>query len=582
MSIERYGVTFPDSATDGWIELQMAFDVRPDDVPSLHQAKGFLGAFPHLQRAIDLIWNRYEKPLLIWNEWSELMMREFISNGETILAGPSASWKSTCFACYSVCFLFADPLNSKVIISSTTLGGLRERIWKDILHFYKTSQCGFGNVIQHPTPKIQTQKGDDSTGIHGVAVEQGDVDRAIDKIKGRHAPNMLVGIDEGTGAQQAIVDACLNLGTGCKRFQIGMLQNPSSYFDQGGRMSEPELGWNSITVESEKWKTKRGGVCVHLDGHKAPNVLAGKKKYPGMISQEDLDTAARQYGENSPRYWQERRGFWPSEGLTKTVLTEAMIEKFHARDKPIWVGEPELVCSLDPAFEGGDRRVLRFGKVGIIDTVDTNGTHVHHRALCPTETICLKVDVTTKEPIHYQIARQVREECKAKGIEPENFALDSTGEGGGIAAIFKREWSEDIVEVEFGGYADKTRSVSDINPRSCAEEYVNKVTQLWYQFRSALERNQIRGLDEPTAIEFCQRNVDYKRYAPRVIVESKADMKGLRGRSPDLADALVVMLELCLVRGLLPSSTVISGKTRSDNWKEWASTMVPLSRYANT
>jgi hypothetical protein len=374
-----------------------------------------------------------------------------------------------------VCFWLADPLNSKVIISSTTLGGLRERIWKDILHFYKTSQCGFGNVIQHPTPKIQTQKGDDSTGIHGVAVEQGDTDKAIDKIKGRHAPNMLVGIDEGTGAQQAIVDACLNLGTGCKRFQIGMLMNPSSYFDQGGRMGEPKLGWNSVTVEHEKWETKRGGVCVHLDGHKAPNVLAGKKKYPGMISQEDLDTAKAQYGENSPRYWQERRGFWPPEGLTKTVLTESMIEKFHARDKAIWVGAPALVASLDPAF-GGDRCVLRFGKVGLADSIDANGGHVNHRVLSSPESEihCLKLDVTSKEPIDYQISRQVREECKAKGVEPEHFALDSTAIGRGVSAILKREWSEDIVDVEFGGYASKDRQISDINPRTCAEEYVSQ------------------------------------------------------------------------------------------------------------
>jgi len=577
--IERYGITWADGLTDADIELKIAFDVRPSELPSLHTASGFLGAFTHLQRAIDLIWNRYDKPLLYWNDWSELMLREYLTNSETIISGSSASWKSTTFAVYAVCFWMADPLNSKVIISSTTLGGLRERIWKDILHFWRSSQCGFGNVIQHPTPKIQTQKGDDSTGIHGVAVEQGDTDKAIDKIKGRHAPNMLVGIDEGTGAQQAIVDACLNLGTGCKRFQIGMLGNPSSYFDQFGRMAEPEQGWNTVTVDNEKWKTKRGGICIHLDGHKAPNVLAGKQKYPGMIAQKDLDIAAQQYGENSPRYWQERRGFWPPEGLTKTVLTEAMIEKFHARDKPIWVGESELVAALDPAFEGGDRRILRFGKVGICDSLQGE-THVHHKILCPTETLSLKVDVTSKEPIHYQIARQVREECKARGVDPDYFAMDSTGEGGGVAAIFKREWSEDFIEVEFGGYADKDRSVSDLNPRKAREEYVNKVTQLWFQFRTAVERNQIRGLDDETAKEFCQRNVDYTKYAPRVIVESKKDMKGLRGRSPDYADAMVVMVELCLQRGLLPSATVFQGRTRSESWNEWATKMVPLSNYA--
>jgi hypothetical protein len=579
--IERYGVTWADGVTDALVELRMAFDVR-EVRESLHGAPGFLGAFTHLQRAIDLIWNRYEKPLLIWNEWSEMMLDELIQayhkSGEIVFTGPSASWKSTCVACFIVSAWLADPLQTKCPISSTNLGSLRELLWKDVYKFYRTSQPGFGNVVQHPKPKIQTVKGDDSMGIFGVAVKQGDVEDVIEQIKGRHAPKVIVGIDEGPGALQAVVDACVNLRTGCEKFLLIMLGNANSYFDQHGRLSEPEAGWSSVSVESEKWRTKRGGTCIHLDGHKAPNVILGFKKYPGMISQEDLDVAKSQYGDNSPRYWQERRGFWPPEGLTKTVLTAAMIEKFHARDEPVWVSEPDLVASLDPAFEGGDRRVLRFGKVGLNDS-EINGNRIHHRILCPTEILCLKVDITSKEPIHYQIARQTREECKARGVEADHFALDSTGEGGGIASIFKREWSEDILEVEFGGYASQ-KPISDINPRLGREEYANRVTELWFQFRNAVEKNQIRGLDVETAKEFCQRNVDYERYAPRSIVESKGDMKGLRGKSPDFADALVVMTELCLVRGWLPSSgTTVTGKQRQENWLDFAKKMTPRNKY---
>jgi hypothetical protein len=582
--IQKYGVTFADGCTEADIELWMAFDVHPTEVPSLHRATGFLGAYEHLHRAIDLIWNRYDKPLLIWNDWSEMMMDELISAyhgcGEIVFTGPSASWKSTCVACFINAAWMADPLQTKCPISSTNLGSLRELLWKDVHKFYRTSQCGFGNVVQHPKPKIQTIKGEDDKGIFGVAVKQGDTEDVIEQIKGRHAPKVIVGIDEGPGALQAVVDACINLRTGCQKFLLIMLGNANSQFDQHGLLSEPAAGWDSVTVESEKWKTKRGGVCIHLDGHKAPNVILGYQKYPGMISQSDLDKAKEQYGENSPRYWQERRGFWPPEGLTKTVLTASMLDKFHARDNPVWVNEPILVAALDPAFEGGNRRVLRFGKVGLCDS-EVDGVHIHHRVLCPTEIICLKVDITSKEPIHYQIARQTREECKSRGVDPENFAMDSSGEGGGVSAIFKREWSEDIVEVEFGGYPDKDRTVSDINPRTWAQEVVNKVTQLWLQVRVAVERNQIRGLDVQTAKEFCQRKIDYERYAPRSIVQSKKEMHDLIGGSPDFSDCFAVMQELCLRRGYLPSATVISGRTRSENWQSWAKEMVPLSRYAN-
>src|SRR5262249_25648259 len=138
--MEAYGIKFHDRATAAIIDLWMAFNIVQGN-GSLHETKGFLGAFEHLRRAIDGIWNT-DRPLLIWNDWSETMVRECVSNRETVVAGPSASWKSTCAAVYALAFWFADPLNTKVIISSTSLGGLRERVWKDILHFFHGSRCG--------------------------------------------------------------------------------------------------------------------------------------------------------------------------------------------------------------------------------------------------------------------------------------------------------------------------------------------------------------------------------------------------------------------------------------------------------
>lgn len=573
MPIEAYGVTFQDGTSEAEIELGLAFDCETGSGQRLSTASGFLGFYEHLHKAIDAIWNR-EQEFFIWNEWSELLMRAFIENREVPVTGPSSSWKTTCLGCYINCFWLADPLRTKVIPSSTSLGGLRERIWKDVIKFYRSSGASFGNIINHPHPKIQTIKGDDASGIHGIAVEQGDVDGAIDKIKGRHAPNVLVAIDEGTGAQPAIVEACVNLSTGCSRYQLIMLANAGSYFDEHGKLSEPENGWGSVNVESTTWKTKRGGLAIHLDGHKAPNVLAGYRKYPGMIAQEDLDVAARQYGENSPRYWQERRGFWAPEGISKTILSESTIIKFKARGKPVWVSTPTKIAAADLAFEGGDKKPLGFGAVGQIDDEGTIRT-----ALAITEVLYLKVDITTGEPIHFQLTRQIREECKSRGIEPYYFGMDTSGEGGGTSDILKREWSSDFLEVEFGGRASD-RSISDINPRKGFEEYFNKVSQLWYQVRMIVERGQMRGLPMQASREFCQRL--YEMRGALIMAETKTKMKARIGHSPDEGDMVAIMTEVALERGLLPTASTFSptGRTQNENWREFAKKMIPLSRYA--
>lgn len=536
------------------------------------EEKGGLGRYGHLRNAIDLIFNKRSRAF-IWNEWTEMIMRAFCENREVSLAGPGASWKTTCMAVYALSVWMSSPLDTRIVITSTTLDGLRARIWKEVMHFYRVAGKPFGNSVNHPHPKIQSIKGDDGHGIFGIAVEAGNVDDAVENIQGRHAPNTTVLVDEMTGVSAAIIKAGANLEKGTRRFQMIGSANPISYFDEHGLFSEPEHGYAAITVEDEKWKTVRGGVCIHLDGLKSPNVRAGKQIYPGMISLDDVEVSKRRDGENSPDYWRYVRGFWPPEGITKTVLTQTIIAKFKAREQPTWVETPILGAALDPAFEGGDRRVLRFGKCG---KIDDNG--VVRIGLALTELIKLDVDVTSKEPIHYQIARQTREECKARGVPASYFAMDVSGEGGGTSDIFKREWSSEFLEVEFGGRASD-RAISDINPRPGHEEYATRVSELWYQFRSAVERGQIRGLDVETAKEFCERN--YEMRGARIMVESKTKMKVRIGHSPDLADAAVILLELFLVRGLLPSAlSIVSPYGKQNTWKDFSKRMVPRSRYA--
>jgi hypothetical protein len=193
-----------------------------------------------------------------------------------------------------------------------------------------------------------------------------------------------------------------------------------------------------------------------------------------MIRQRDLDRTAEIYGENSPQFWKQRVGFWCPEGITKTVLSETMIQKFRAMEKIgaggalSWVNGFVQAAVLDPSFEGQDRKVLRFPKWGDVFDSLTGQTR---KAIDLGEYIILKVDVTLPEPIHYQIVRQVKQACIERGIPPDLMALDSSGEGGGLASIFAREWSPAIVMVEFGGRASE-RPVSEINPRTCREEYV--------------------------------------------------------------------------------------------------------------
>lgn len=536
MPIDCYGLSFPDDSPPASIELKR-FDRAPLEM-----------RYEHLHNAIDLIWNeprrRYaaerkmaydpdKQDAFIWNEWTELMMRAYSEEREVIVAGSGASYKTGCMAMFFLCYWLCSPHNTRVILTSTTGDGLRARVWKELVHFHRAVE-GIGNLVQSRT-MIQFQKGDDGAGIFGIAVESdGNVDKAVNKIVGRHNTNMGVGVDEMPTVSGAIVEACVNLETGAERYQFGGIGNPDSHFDPHGAMAEPVDGWDSISVDTGTWRAKSGAFVIHLYGPTSPKVRY-PDKFPGLICQDDLDRTEKRYGEDSPQMWKQRYGFWAPEGISKTVFSESEIVKFRAKEKAIWVGGFKKAAGLDPSFEGGDRCVLQIVKFGLIDG-DKNAIEFAKRYV-------IKVKVSDPEPIHYQIVRQVKEICISEEVPPELFGLDSTGEGGGLASIFVKEWSTSIKMIEFGGRASD-HPVSDVaqdtkeKPKKGYEEYLNRVTELWYRLRVLLRNGQLRGLDDEAAVEFCKRF--YELRGNMILAESKTLMKKRTGKSPDFADADVV------------------------------------------
>lgn len=571
--ISRYGFSWAAGSGDFEIELKcFGLGHTPE--------KGGLGKFEHLKNAIDLRWNGPKRALavqqgkkhdpdkddvFIWNEWTELMMRGFCENREVIVAGPGASWKTTCMALYFICYWLCSPQNTRVVLTSTTGDGLRARIWKEVSHFYRYIS-GVGNLVQSRT-MIQWIKGDDGAGIFGIAVESdGNVDKAVNKIIGRHNTNMGVGVDEMPTVSPAIVEASVNLETGAEMFQFIGIGNPDSHFDPHGKMGEPAEGWQSISTDTVTWKTQRGGLGIHLDGRRSPRI-GQDDKYPGLIRQIDLEKTASQHGDDSPQMWKQRYGFWCPEGVAKTVLSESDIVKFRAKEKAIWVGGFQRAAGLDPAFEGEDRCVLQLVKFGKIDG-DVSAIEFDRRIIIKTKAM---TDLD-KNPRHYQIVHQVKEICETEGIKPNFFGLDSTGEGGGLAAIFAKEWSTTINSIEFGGKASDrpiSQLVQDtkIQPKKGFEEYINRVTELWYQVRVLVRSGQIRGLDDEAAIEFCKRF--YKLQGNLLVVESKSIMKLRTGKSPDLADACCVAI--ATVQENDPAfGRMLKSTAATDDWKKIA------------
>ena len=507
--------------------------------------EGGLGKFGHFKNAANLIW-----PDLIWNPWLERQIESMCENQWVSWTGCAASGKTFASALYALVWWLADPMHSSVILTSTTAKMIRKRAWANIQTLWRTSNGQFpGNMVDSKTT-LQASKGDDKNAVFAVAVLDGSTSKAVANIQGIHSERMLAIVDEATDTPEAAFEATANLSKGCKEFQFLAIGNPHSTLDEHGRFSEPKDGWESVGIETQEWETLRG-VCVRFDGLQSPNILAGKTKWEFLITQEQVDASIKYEGEDSPRYWKYSRGFWPREGVVSTVLSETMCQKYRVTGQHAFVTESKMLAGLDPAF-GGDRCILRFAKYGDLQS-GLMGIEF-------TEILDIKLSAGSTEPIHFQIARQVKEACLARGVEPNHLAIDATGEGGGLCDILAREWSPHICRVEFGGKASN-KAVSDEDSRPSHEAYANRVTELWFSVREWVIREQVKGFDHGTIVEFCQRMFDDKKR--KIVVERKADMKGRTGQSPDLADAAVLVIEM----GRTLGAGHLRKKTQSD--KEW-------------
>lgn len=555
-------------------QMQAAMEPRPKDIRALAvrellffkiagKIEGYdgPGRFYHARKASDLIWrNRKGQEAFTWHPWMEDSLEEYCKTDEVLITGPASAGKTNAAALFANLFWRCSPEDTGIIVCSTTRDGLKKRIWSEIRKYYLASQSLMGGQSRLIDSDlcILSSKGATKEGIFGIAVAAGEEQKAMGRIIGFHPRRIMVIVDELSDVSWAIIDALTNLFTAKQKAQFAGISNASLIFDSHGKMCEPEQGWNSVTVESIRWETKRGGVALHFDGFKCENVLKSEKIYPFLLTQEDIDKTTREHGANSPQMWRMRRGFWCPEGTTKTVLNDAIIRKFLTMEKAVWRDSTTVWAGLDPAFEGGDRCVLRFGKIGKstgdIDTLELG------------DIVTIKTDVTkTKDPLHFQIARQVKEECEKREVDPKHFGMDVTGEGGGLASIIANEWGHGFHQVEFGGRPSDL-PVSEINSKLCSKEYKNKVTELWYSFRQLVTSGQVRGLDAETAVEFCNRlyTVDEKTW-----VEPKLNMKARPGgRSPDNADAVCVLADTIRHRGDLGISP---SKVHAAQSTEWAS-----------
>lgn len=559
-----YNIDWPDAANRLDIELK-CFEI--DHVPK----HGGLGRYQHFLNVVRILWPYHptkKKNGVIIHPWAELMWEEASRNKYLGISGPKSSAKTESFALWALVSWLCSPRNTLVLVTSTSMKEARKRIWGAIRERY-LQVPGLPGKLVDSMGIIRLDDSDPTSDRASISLIPSSPEKekeATAKLIGLKQKRVILIGDEMTDISSSVVEACYNLDAN-PYFQFIALGNFKSLYDPFGQFVEPKDGWKSVTVEHERWNTKMG-LCLHLDGTKSPNIY-NDDQWPFLYRKKSLEEAIERGEENTVQFWRFVRSFPAPSGSDDTIYSEAAFRKFDVMSNVVWKGQPTKIAGFDPSFsDGGDHSVLHFAEIGMNDQDLPCIQWTHFKKLME--------DVTQEsEPRSYQIAEQVKAECQAEGVLPENLAVDATGAGNPWCDVLEKVWSNRFLRVKFGGkpselqiFADKEETAQDL--------YDRRVTELWYVGIELMKTGQLKGMHAELAKQLCERKYETTG-SKKLSVETKKDMKMRIGKSPDEAEAALLAVEVARVRfGLMAGGTHV-GSGKRNGWQEQLRSVDPYS-----
>ena len=560
----KYELDWPDEFDDLNIELKcFRYDHKEED--------GGLGKAGHFWRIVELLWGKKNKRKHFQiHPWAETMIAQACRWQYLGIAGAGNIGKSDAMALWAIVNWLCDPVNTMVIVTSTTLNAAKNRIWGSIVDYFNSVPDMPGKmvkslgIIRTTMPHGQAELSD-KAGISLVAGEASQEKQSMDKLEGRHNKRVIMIADELPKLSPGLIKFATGNLSKNEWFQFIGIGNPKSKYDPHGLLCTPKDGWDTVSDKDYEWETQLG-CCVRFDSELSPNIIAGEVLFSFLPKEADIAISKHRNGEDSLEHWSQCRGFWPPEGSDpECILSEADLVQGDVMATMVeWIGAPIPCASIDPArSSGGDACKMTLGLLG--------STASGSRVLMVTKSIQLNDSKGDPRPYNFQIASQFVSICREHGITPENMAYDSTGPAGEIGPIISNMVGNAVLHaVDFNGRASDLTHGIDAKP--CGELYADRVSELWLVIKDYIRSGQIKGLTTEIIDDLLARREVLRKQGlngTKRAVESKKVMRKRIKRSPDAGDSLAILLDLCRKRFRFRSEVAVAQNvTSAENWRK--------------
>ena len=536
-----------------------------------------------LESASALAWSKYQFSLRpqsakrIWELYDECRM--------LLVMGGGSVGKSYTLATKTLLDWCRDPEHTLVRVISVTSGHAKLNIFGQIQELHKTSLIPLPGMVG--AEKISTDAATDISGIHLVAIPQGDQGKG--RIRGIHPkprskPHPVFGIlsrtrvllDEAEEIPGAIwedlANAILTLeDDDVERIKILGASNPKDPSSEFGKRCEPKGGWRYDSDEDE-WESVRGWSVYRIDGAKTENV-ANKKMMPGcegLMTYAGYQAAiANAGGEGTPEYYTMCRGMFPPAGHQNSIIPRHLLDECRGE----WIFEDLTidVFGVDSSLSGGDATILTYGRFGPARKMrkrNNEEVEVHDSVR-----MCLQIDHQiniVSEHGSMSVARAIMRELPSN-INPEFLAVDSTGTADGCASSLQDSLG-DILHV-VASEAPSDQPVMAEDEKIAKDIFTNKRSELWYGFRGWVDAGLVAisdACEEELIKELSTVRGDLSGKKYRVERKDRFKLRN-KSKSPDRADSAILLVYLLRLRSDIVTGFITSQKRYNDiakmDWK---------------
>jgi len=528
------------------------------------------GIMQHMIRYMRLTMPNVEiNPWIIWM-FQETAVCIYTHKRKVInFIGSKNSGKTNFFGIIANLLVSIDPEYSRAFISGPYKTAAEATVWgrvgtrsKDMV---KSQRAAFSHVRDIPSAqKIIYDSAESEAGY----IELVTLDK-VGKLQGTKSKDpdrgwLVLECDEiGTFPTMAAKDALDNL-TGNRNFICFTGCNFRNTEGLEGDLCRPK-GREYSDLDTERdhtWLSGWNSYTVRLDGHRSPNILAGRQVSKYLLTEDVRADMEKVHGLNGPKYLEQIRSFPNMSMADNYVTTREKIRASGGFDDFIWDTNSFQTCAFcDPGFGGDPCKIgaFRFG-TGRVQTLDGGWRNVSiFEPIEPFRTLKIDTKLIADEEwvrrlraaaqdsviispgklvtAEQQIAVQCHEYLSFHSIQRSHFGFDGSMRAGIVKEMVTVLGSQ-IHAIDFGGQA--TERIANKDGQTYRELYANFVTEMYFQIGDIAQMGQLRGADRiPAAIaQICRR--PFKFSGPKKQIQTKSDFKEAnQGKSPDDADTLV-------------------------------------------